>query len=154
MEHPCPHCNKKFSSEFARKRHLDIHLNKVKLKCNFCGKEINRKDNFERHLKTCEKSKTCSHCAKCFKTSIQRRIHILKEHRDKLLKCERCKKEYLCEKAHQQHIARCKKYQDIPGPSYKSDEIQHENNQDIPAASYRSDEKQHEIFINKNMLFK
>lgn len=62
MEYTYTECGKKFCNEFTRRRHMKLHVDNVALECNFCGKKVNRKDNFIRHVKTCEKSKKCSHC--------------------------------------------------------------------------------------------
>lgn len=105
MEYTCTECDKNFCNAFTRRRHMKLHVDNVALECNFCGKKVNRKDNFTRHVKTCEKSKKCSHCEEYFKTIIQRRMHMLKDHRDKLLNCERCGKDYWCEN---EHRARCR----------------------------------------------
>lgn len=79
---------------------MKLHVDNVALECTFCGKKIKRKDNINRHVKPCEKKTKCSHCKKYFKTAIQRRIHMREAHRDKLLTCDGCGKDYLCEKEH------------------------------------------------------
>lgn len=84
---------------------MKLHEDNVALECNFFGKIVNCKDNFNRHVKTCEKKTKCSHCEKHFKTANQRRIHRREAHRDKLLTCDGCGYDYLCEK---EHRARCR----------------------------------------------
>lgn len=34
---------------------MKLHVDNVALECNFFGKKVNCKDNFNRHVKTCEK---------------------------------------------------------------------------------------------------
>lgn len=50
----CSDCNSCYATSQGFSRHRSIeHKENVVLKCNNCSKEFNRKDNFERHVKTC-----------------------------------------------------------------------------------------------------
>lgn len=85
-----------------------VHVNLCERECSSCGKKINRKDNYKRHIRTCKDSTKCPHCEKHFKLSSQRRLHIQRDHKDKLFECENCGKEFLTLRNFHQHNERCK----------------------------------------------
>lgn len=96
MEFACSRCDKKFKYLKDRDRHMKtVHLVLCERACPSCGKNINRKDNVERHIRTCKSSTKCRHCEKEFKFSSQCRFHIQNEYKDTLFKCDKCKREYL-----------------------------------------------------------
>lgn len=56
--YPCPHCEKSFTRNFDRKRHMEIHLpgSSGSNRCRYCYKDYSRPDSLKRHLDNgCEK---------------------------------------------------------------------------------------------------
>ncbi|KAI5118238.1 hypothetical protein M0805_008874 [Coniferiporia weirii] len=56
---PCPHCDKSFTRNFDRKRHMEIHIpgSSGSNKCRHCYKDYSRSDSLKRHLDNgCEKN--------------------------------------------------------------------------------------------------
>ena len=49
---PCPHCEKTFSRNFDRKRHMEIHVpgSSGNNRCQYCHKDYSRADSLKRHL--------------------------------------------------------------------------------------------------------
>ena len=96
MEFKCSRCEKIFKYKRARNRHEESHhSNFSRRECPSCGKIINRKDNFDRHLRTCQNFTKCPYCEDHFQQSNQRRLHIQTKHRDHLFKCENCQTTFL-----------------------------------------------------------
>ncbi|EJD02654.1 uncharacterized protein FOMMEDRAFT_167845 [Fomitiporia mediterranea MF3/22] len=55
---PCPNCDKSFTRNFDRKRHMEIHLpgSSGSNRCRYCQKDYSRPDSLKRHLDNgCEK---------------------------------------------------------------------------------------------------
>ncbi|KAH8118920.1 hypothetical protein DFH11DRAFT_407800 [Phellopilus nigrolimitatus] len=55
---PCPHCDKSFTRNFDRKRHMEIHVpgSSGSNRCRYCVKDYSRPDSLKRHLDNgCEK---------------------------------------------------------------------------------------------------
>ena len=56
-KHKCKRCTRFFSNEAALKQHqCDLQIKKEK--CPHCSKTINRANNLEKHLRSCEKAPT------------------------------------------------------------------------------------------------
>ncbi|THH06552.1 hypothetical protein EW145_g4004 [Phellinidium pouzarii] len=56
---PCPHCDKSFTRNFDRKRHMEIHIpgSSGSNRCRYCHKDYSRPDSLKRHLDNgCEKN--------------------------------------------------------------------------------------------------
>lgn len=49
---PCPQCDKTFTRNFDRKRHMEIHLpgSSGNNRCQYCQKDYSRADSLKRHL--------------------------------------------------------------------------------------------------------
>lgn len=73
-----------------------------------CEKVLNRKDNYDRHVRVCKAEFKCLYCDYTFKFSSHRTAHTYIEHRDKLFKCGNCSVEYFDEKKCQRHQQTCK----------------------------------------------
>ncbi|KAL5528701.1 hypothetical protein ACEPAF_7838 [Sanghuangporus sanghuang] len=55
---PCPNCDKSFTRNFDRKRHMEIHMpgSAGNNRCRYCHKDYSRPDSLKRHLDNgCEK---------------------------------------------------------------------------------------------------
>lgn len=119
MEFTCSRCDKIFKYLKDRYRHMKIvHLGLCQRECPSCGKKVNRKNNFERHIRTCKSSTKCPHCEKEFKLFSQCRFHIQRDHKDKLFKCEKWRREYVTLRTFKQHSGRCKEQVSILNKTY------------------------------------
>lgn len=50
--YPCPHCEKTFSRNHDRKRHMETHVpgSSGNNRCRYCGKDYSRADSLKRHV--------------------------------------------------------------------------------------------------------
>ena len=67
MEFKCSLCEKQFKFKTSRNRHeKTVHIGSIARECQSCGKKMNRKDNFDRHVRTCQNSTKCPYCEEHF----------------------------------------------------------------------------------------
>lgn len=77
-------------------------------RCDICEKVLNRKDNYDRHVRVCKAEFKCFYCDYTFKFSSHRALHVHREHKDKLFKCDNCCAEFSDERKYQRHQQTCK----------------------------------------------
>lgn len=108
MEFKCSLCEKQFKFKTARTRHeKTAHIGSIARECQSCGKKMNRKDNFDRHVRTCQNSTKCPYCEEHFRTSNLKRLHIQTEHKEHVLQCNNCQRTFLTLRNLQHHEERC-----------------------------------------------
>ena len=110
MVYACLFCGETFSLQWNLTRHTQTVHSNHNHECEQCGKILNRKDNYQRHLRSCQRLLTCPYSdGKKFKTSADRRLHIIKNHRDKLFRCEKCSAEFITSRFRDQHKCKVRK---------------------------------------------
>lgn len=65
--HQCPHCSKKFITNFHLINHIRVHTNERPFSCELCSAKFANECNLKRHAKvhTDEKPHSCEICTKC-----------------------------------------------------------------------------------------
>ena len=89
----CNICSTKFCNEDDLNSHkIDKHK-KIEFKCEFCGKEFEKRYILKRHLET-RNMQACDICGLmlCNKTDIN--LHKKSEHKQEKFKCDYCEKEF------------------------------------------------------------
>ncbi|CAG9789643.1 unnamed protein product [Diatraea saccharalis] len=105
----CPKCPARFAYYFVCQKHLvDVHgMIPVKYKCNVCDKAFTRRFHLSNHIKKDhldEKNTYCQLCTyNCFSNN-ELKIHMAKQHGEKLFECSVCEKCYSSQKSLKQHM--------------------------------------------------
>ena len=87
---------KQFKFKTARNRHeKTVHIGSIERECQSCGKKIKRKDNFDRHVRTCQNLTKCPYCVEHFRTSNLKRLHIQTEHKEHVFRRNNCQRTFL-----------------------------------------------------------
>ena len=89
----CSICSKKFCNEDDLNLHNTNEHKKIEYKCDFCGKEFDKKHNLKRHLEA-RNIQTCEICGLIFCNKTDIHFHKKSEHKHEKFKCDHCQKEF------------------------------------------------------------
>ena len=93
---PCKFCDKSFSRNTVRRKHIKLIHEERLFKCTECSMQYKEKESLESHLNLLHNKKRwpCKFCDKSFSRNTVRRKHTKIIHEGKLFKCNECSMQY------------------------------------------------------------
>ena len=112
--------DKLFSNKSSLTKHIKNVHEKIKFKCEICGKELSQKDKLQRHKKTVHWSSSEFECTVCEKKFSRKEN--LQAHKKVCCKCRHCHKQFSSPSELLNHICPEKKTTEPAAKRFKPDE--------------------------------
>ena len=107
MKHKCDYCNKTFTKKFTLTLHIRLHTGEKPNSCEFCSTTFRASITRKHRLGLCSQLNdmiVCYICKEEVQTNKNRKMHLIKFHYEKLLKCPYCKTVFTTYKNMKRHI--------------------------------------------------